>query len=160
MPYRIIAFAIFILLVGISLSLKIYRYTVEISAPKHLILEEQLVDSIKKKGWGLKLKEPMNTNESSFVYMLEHKHCPQGVFVSILGQDASDRHLLSQYMRNNNIIFLLDGKQIDHFMMLRFYMMTVYVNVMRLFDESKPLPLALSVYIPAESKECRYFFNI
>ncbi len=157
MRHRIIASVVFLLLAYTSFSLKIYRYTEEMSSPKHLVLEEQFLATVKEEGWEFKMKVPMNTNESSFVYILDRKHCPEGILASILGKDASDIHQLSQYMGSNDVVFLLDGEKVDAFLIIRFYAKTVRANVMRFFDESKPLPLALSVYSPVDNKKCRLF---
>ncbi|MDD1793774.1 hypothetical protein LRP50_11590 [Enterovibrio sp. ZSDZ42] len=81
------------------------------------------------------------------------------MLVSILGKDASDKYLLSQYMGSENIAFLLDGERVDTLFTARFYAATTLANLQRLLDESQPMPLALSIYGPIDNQHCQLFMT-
>ncbi|WP_155858976.1 hypothetical protein [Enterovibrio calviensis] len=140
-----------------SLSFKVIRYSLELTESKHQLFERQFLANVADDGWELKMKTPLNTNESSFIYQIERLHCPENLLVSILGKDASDKYLLSQYMGSEDIVFLLDGERVDTLFTARFYAATTLANLKRLLDESQPMPLALSIYGPIDNKHCQLF---
>lgn len=151
-----LSFAMILALALISLSLKVVRYTQEMSTLEHVALEQQFIESVAQSEWRIKNKTPMNTNESSYIYILQNESCSNPVMVSILGRDASDKYLLAQYLQQDDIVFLLNGKEVKHLSTPKLYIMSVQSNIERLYDESKPLPLALSVYNETDSAQCNF----
>ncbi|MGR5306975.1 hypothetical protein [Vibrio mediterranei] len=148
---------LFVVLATVSLSLKIQRYAVEVSTPKNVLLEQQLLEVTQENGWEVKLKVPLNTNQASFVYVLQSSSCPKDVLVSILGKDASDKYQLSQYMGSDEVVFLINGNKVDYLFSPLLYAMTAVTNVLRMFSTKIQLPLPLSVYGPIDTEACRLY---
>ncbi len=156
MRLTVLSFMMVLALALISLSLKAVRYTQEMSTLEHVTLEQQFIESVARSEWRIKKKAPMNTNESSYVYILQNESCSNPVMVSILGRDASDKYLLAQYLQQDDVVFLLNGKEVKRLLTPKLYIMSVQSNIERLYDESKPLPLALSVYNDTDSAQCNF----
>lgn len=156
MRLTVLSFMMVLALALTSLSLKAVRYTQEMSTLEHVTLEQQFIESVARSEWRIKKKAPMNTNKSSYVYILQNESCSNPVMVSILGRDASDKYLLAQYLQQDDVVFLLNGKEVKHLLTPKLYIMSVQSNIESLYDESTPLPLALSVYSETDSAQCNF----
>lgn len=146
---------LFILIATVSLGQKVARYTSTAAITQHEKTEAHFLETVASSGWTLDLKAALNTNNSSYVYVLSRAQCHQEVLVNILGEDASDNMLLAQYLNKNDIQYFLDGEPINSMLTAHAYTARLKYSVEGLLspDTATP-PLFLAVSGPVNDKGC------
>ncbi|WP_394209114.1 hypothetical protein [Enterovibrio calviensis] len=146
----------FICVLVVSLGQKFMRYSGEIAYSKHEQMEHHFLATVAYHDWEMTLKAPMNTNNSSYVYVLSRAECDGELLVSILSEDASDNLLLAQYLGHGDIYYFLDGKPIDKLITAFAYVARLKTSLFHIMNKPSPPPLLLAVAGPITKEGCTF----
>ncbi|WP_310618955.1 hypothetical protein [Flexibacterium corallicola] len=112
-------FFVVALILAVSLSLKIRRYTLPQVDDYREAIEPMVIKSLEEQGWSPLSSVDLTTEGSTRSLRFSYPQCNSIAFVTILSPDASGAELLPSYLNRETQTYL-GNEKVNEFLTLRF----------------------------------------
>ncbi|MFT5879385.1 MAG: hypothetical protein ACI86X_000481 [Moritella sp.] len=141
---------------SLSLYLKSIRYNFDYRYNSQAKMEVKMQEKLKEVNWVLEYVGRLTTSNSSKFMVFSHIKCDSPLYISILGQNASDHFLLSNTLNTEDIRFFFDGVELKQLIIAQAYFHLVYNRLESFFLANNNVNARLlSVYQPSDLPQCR-----
>lgn len=142
-----------IVLTLLSLTVKYMRYSAPM--PDEYSVSQVIETKLSAVGWQMAYRAPMNTNRTSILMALEKEGCPQKLYLSVIGSDASNVGIFKDYTGQRQVRYLLADSSPENYVYLRFYLRYLMDRVEGfLWQDKRVYSPLLALYNPYETEHC------